>query len=467
MQKLQIRLSYRNFQQKCVDRETKCHDMIEPSPDMLPIQLKWTKDTDGFNPFQSVRVLLLASTFDGSQSGISKFSIHCVARKLVNDESTSATVSYDKNSTLTLKNLDANSEYTIVVSAYGCKNQSVSTKPITVKTDEFESATIDLEKEKYQNKLDEYRENQATKNKGSTFAIFKITESWKNILHGNIESYQIGETTFQDPRLTIFSTTPPTEVVHCDDELDHMTCYLIAAYNDPQNVLFKAIHTSGRIRNVNSFRIPIDQSSNLAVPICMALIAIVILALVAVFAFLFMKKQKRKNELEMNPKAHASYQDSQLVPLYNSKEKPMSLEQLIMEVEREGFNPTGEYSKIDDLDNRFIIMCQSKEVAKSWSDRTQSCGNMNRYGNILPYDATRVVLKEPINDCDYINASWIRGYKNITYIATQGPLKHTCPHFWRMVVENNVQLIVMLTKLKERNTIRGMQFGSLFFDPQG
>ena len=34
---------------------------------------------------------------------------------------------------------------------------------------------------------------------------------------------------------------------------------------------------------------------------------------------------------------------------------------------------------------------------------------MNRYGNILPYDSTRVILSHPINGCDYVNASWIRG----------------------------------------------------------
>lgn len=29
-------------------------------------------------------------------------------------------------------------------------------------------------------------------------------------------------------------------------------------------------------------------------------------------------------------------------------------------------------------------------------------------------------------------------------------MEHTLPHFWRMVLENKVGLIVMLTKLRER-----------------
>jgi|688.fasta_scaffold1539124_2 protein tyrosine phosphatase len=33
----------------------------------------------------------------------------------------------------------------------------------------------------------------------------------------------------------------------------------------------------------------------------------------------------------------------------------------------------------------------------------------------------------------------------------QGPLPHTVPHFLQMIVENKVKIIVMLTKLKEKN----------------
>ncbi|XP_025107076.1 receptor-type tyrosine-protein phosphatase S-like isoform X2 [Pomacea canaliculata] len=73
----------------------------------------------------------------------------------------------------------------------------------------------------------------------------------------------------------------------------------------------------------------------------------------------------------------------------------------------------------------------------------------NRFKDILPYDHSRVVL-ENINgeDCsDYINASYIKGYnKDTVYIATQGPMQTTEDDFWRMVWQEHVTQIVMLTK---------------------
>ncbi|XP_033886693.2 receptor-type tyrosine-protein phosphatase epsilon-like isoform X2 [Acipenser ruthenus] len=77
----------------------------------------------------------------------------------------------------------------------------------------------------------------------------------------------------------------------------------------------------------------------------------------------------------------------------------------------------------------------------------------NRYPNILPYDHSRVILTQiDGNPCsDYINASYIDGYKEKNrFIAAQGPKQETIADFWRMIWEQKSATIVMLTNLKER-----------------
>lgn len=71
-------------------------------------------------------------------------------------------------------------------------------------------------------------------------------------------------------------------------------------------------------------------------------------------------------------------------------------------------------------------------------------GTKNRYKNIWPYDFSRVRLGSPVDDSDYINASYVqpRGTTR-RYIATQGPLDATYCDFWTLVWEQEVHIIVM------------------------
>ncbi|KAI1627929.1 protein-tyrosine phosphatase [Exophiala viscosa] len=83
-------------------------------------------------------------------------------------------------------------------------------------------------------------------------------------------------------------------------------------------------------------------------------------------------------------------------------------------------------------------------------------GSKNRYNNIFPYDHSRVRLQNvPNGSCDYINASHVKAeFSNRQYIATQAPIPATFNDFWRVVWEQDVRVIVMLTAEAEGGQVK-------------
>lgn len=78
----------------------------------------------------------------------------------------------------------------------------------------------------------------------------------------------------------------------------------------------------------------------------------------------------------------------------------------------------------------------------------------NRYPDIKSYDQTRVKLStmNGLSGSDYINANFVIGYKERKkFICAQGPMDSTINDFWRMIWEQHLEIIVMLTNLEEYN----------------
>ncbi|XP_048390229.1 tyrosine-protein phosphatase non-receptor type 4 isoform X1 [Stegostoma tigrinum] len=112
------------------------------------------------------------------------------------------------------------------------------------------------------------------------------------------------------------------------------------------------------------------------------------------------------------------------------------------------------------------ILTQFDQLYRKKPGMTMSCAKLplniskNRYRDISPYDATRVILK---GTDDYINANYINmeiPSSSIInrYIACQGPLPNTCPDFWQMTWEQGSSLVVMLTTQVERGRVKCHQY---------
>ncbi|XP_070710307.1 receptor-type tyrosine-protein phosphatase R [Pempheris klunzingeri] len=114
----------------------------------------------------------------------------------------------------------------------------------------------------------------------------------------------------------------------------------------------------------------------------------------------------------------------------------------------------------DIVNNTHKLHAEFAEIPMNFIDPKEldipNHGTKNRYKTILPNPHSRVILKsKSCNDLlsSYINANYIRGYlgDNKAFIATQGPMVNTVNDFWQMAWQEEAPVIVMITKLKEKN----------------
>ncbi|KAJ3973191.1 hypothetical protein EV361DRAFT_796691 [Lentinula raphanica] len=83
-------------------------------------------------------------------------------------------------------------------------------------------------------------------------------------------------------------------------------------------------------------------------------------------------------------------------------------------------------------------------------------GAKNRYRHIWPFEHARNSGREEQEDHDdYVNASYVQPLCTTRrYIATQGPLEATFVDFWTLVYQQNVHVIVMLTREIEGSMVK-------------
>ncbi|KAF2364656.1 PTP type protein phosphatase [Trinorchestia longiramus] len=103
------------------------------------------------------------------------------------------------------------------------------------------------------------------------------------------------------------------------------------------------------------------------------------------------------------------------------------------------------------LFEEFDLLSKVIEERKAFTIATsEENKSRNRYDYVLPYDSNRVILSpvagKPVNT--YINASFVSGFDlDEHFIVTQDPMENTVADFWRMIFEQDVTTIVMLSEL--------------------
>ncbi|XP_055854792.1 tyrosine-protein phosphatase 69D [Episyrphus balteatus] len=111
-------------------------------------------------------------------------------------------------------------------------------------------------------------------------------------------------------------------------------------------------------------------------------------------------------------------------------------------------------------DTDYGFLREFEMLPNRFNDRTTKNSDLkenahkNRYPDIKAYDQTRVKLSQlnGMQGSDYINSNFVIGYKERKkFICAQGPMESTISDFWRMIWEQHLEIIVMLTNLEEYN----------------
>ncbi|KAL8771727.1 MAG: hypothetical protein Q9209_002918 [Squamulea sp. 1 TL-2023] len=134
-------------------------------------------------------------------------------------------------------------------------------------------------------------------------------------------------------------------------------------------------------------------------------------------------------------------------------------------------------NKFQDLEHRQLLRIAEgrRDPASNWTqDTTKQTRLRNRYLNVQPWDKSRIHLRVPSGESDYINASPItledpRTGAVYFYIATQGPKQTGLSHFWHMIWQQtaNVAVIVMLTQTAESGREKCFQYFPLDEQTEG
>ncbi len=83
-------------------------------------------------------------TFNGTVSGLRRYRIHCPEGKTEKTVAQGDDIDYKEDSYVVVTNLNPGSEYSLAVTAYGCKNSSKTTAYFQAKTKPFTLGSFEV-----------------------------------------------------------------------------------------------------------------------------------------------------------------------------------------------------------------------------------------------------------------------------------------------------------------------------------
>ncbi|NXJ06321.1 PTPRV phosphatase, partial [Odontophorus gujanensis] len=186
------------------------------------------------------------------------------------------------------------------------------------------------------------------------------------------------------------------------------------------------------------------DTTPLPVPIVAGIVVGFLLTLAAIFALVYWKqlraKRTQKSSLPQEMVTYSLRNVHRPIPIQNFKQ--------YYEMKR----ASGNHAFFQEFEELKEV---GKEQPKVGAELPANASK-NRYPHVLPYDHSRVKLSQLGDDphSDYINANFVPGYTSPQeFIVTQGPLKKTIEDFWRLVWEQNVCNIIMLTVCMENGRV--------------
>ena len=248
---------------------------------------------------------------------------------------------------------------------------------------------------------------------------------------------------------------------------DHLPIIYRSNYMQEEDLTFVCNKCSPVVENTNFNLIAITIGSSLITVICVAIFIVLIKN--EPFSRIFSSTNVDSYPDKLNI-SYSRETEDQYVNQVNIKNNPDRSKHV---GDQHGINKIRRPLQLHELkdhieDDKVTNLFETEEFSKLFeihyackAGEHPSNSGKHRFNNIKAFDHSRVVLEkvENIEGSDYINASYINDYNGQqSFIASQAPRKCTINDMWRMIWQEHINIIMMLTNLREGMKVKCQRY---------